>query len=145
MTTEADPMPEATVVRYVTPEFGNRNKRVTVLQRTERIVCAIQAVRKGGENNLHHHKYLDGFWFVLSGAARFYTTDDEVIAELGPREGISVPHLYPYWFESTGDVPLEIMQIEVPALGESVPDLLDDRVDLVPRSGPLPAAEPMSG
>jgi mannose-6-phosphate isomerase-like protein (cupin superfamily) len=131
--------PTATVFKYTTPDFGDKNKRVVMLAKTPNAICAVQAVAKGGENNLHHHKYFDGFWFVLKGAARFYTTDDEVVAELGEHEGILVPHHYPYWFESCGDVPLEIMQFE--SAGQPVADIRGDRVDLEPRKQELAVAE----
>lgn len=143
ITDTATPAPEAKVFRYEMPEFGERNKRIVLLGRTERAIVAVQSVRKGGENNLHHHQYLDGFWFVLGGRVRFYTTDDEVVGELGRHEGILVPHGYPYWFESVGDEPLEIMQLEVSAADTKV-DLLNDRVDIAPRTQVMAKAEPGS-
>jgi mannose-6-phosphate isomerase-like protein (cupin superfamily) len=32
------------------------------------------------DTGLHSHENLDGFWFVLSGRARFYTTGDKALA-----------------------------------------------------------------
>jgi mannose-6-phosphate isomerase-like protein (cupin superfamily) len=116
---------------YQRPELGDRKKVVVLLARTDVAFCAVQIVREGGENNLHSHANQDGFWFVLAGRARFYTTGDELIGDLGPNEGIVVPRGYPYWFESSGDEQLEILQVEASpkGLGE---DLGADRVDHEP-------------
>ena len=43
----------------------------------------IQVLREGGENNLHSHRYLDGFWMVLKGRVRFYGPDKAVLGEFG--------------------------------------------------------------
>jgi mannose-6-phosphate isomerase-like protein (cupin superfamily) len=32
----------------------------------------IQVAKEGGENNLHYHANVDGFWMVLKGKAKFY-------------------------------------------------------------------------
>lgn len=65
-----------------------------------------------GATNLHSHSGNDGFWMVLSGRARFYAEADEPIAELGPRQGVLVPHGTPYWFESASDdEPLEMLHV----------------------------------
>ena len=61
---------------------------------------------------MHSHPNMDGLWFVLSGRAKFYTTGDELIAELGSLESVLIPRDYPYWFESDGDEILEILQVE---------------------------------
>lgn len=123
---------EPTVYSYSKPELGERKKRVNILARTDIAVCGVQVVREGGENNLHSHTNLDGFWTVLAGRARFYTTDDVLIADLGPMEGVLIPRGYPYWFESSGENDLEIFQVEASArrLGE---DVNEDRVDHAPR------------
>jgi mannose-6-phosphate isomerase-like protein (cupin superfamily) len=71
----------------------------------------LKIITEGGENNLHAHRESDGFWFVLRGRVRFYTTDDELVAELGENEGISTPRGYRYWFEAVpGGDELEIMR-----------------------------------
>ena len=88
-----------------------RVKQVTNLCRTDIIKAAVQTVRGGGENNLHSHPRRDQIFFVLGGRLRFYTTDDEVVAEVGRHEGILVPRGYPYWFESVGDEVLELLQV----------------------------------
>jgi len=123
---------QARVFSLTTPDLGERKRKLQVMARTDIALCALQAVREGGENNLHSHTTLDGFWIVLSGRARFYTTDDVLVADLGPREGVLIPRGYPYWFESAGEENLEILQFEAAArgLGE---DVNFDRVDHKPR------------
>jgi mannose-6-phosphate isomerase-like protein (cupin superfamily) len=124
--------PQATVVRYERPDT-DRDRAVKVQGHTDRMLVATQFLRSGGESNLHAHRTLDGFWFVLAGRARFYTTDDELVAELGPHEGIIVPRDYPYWFESAGDEPLELLQVE--ASNKPVTQLTgfgEERVDYTP-------------
>ena len=43
----------------------------------------VQVVREGGENNLHSHRGMDGFWMVLAGRVRFYGPGDALIGEFG--------------------------------------------------------------
>jgi mannose-6-phosphate isomerase-like protein (cupin superfamily) len=122
-----------TVFKYEKREV-KRSKAVHVLCRSDVVFAAVQTVRSGGETNLHAHGKLDGFWFVLSGRARFYTTDDEVLADLGPREGILIPRGFPYWFESADESELELLQVE--ASVEQYDDLAgfgSDRTNYTPR------------
>jgi mannose-6-phosphate isomerase-like protein (cupin superfamily) len=48
---------------------------------------------------------------VLKGAAKFYGPGDVVIGDLKEMDGIVLPGGARYWFETTGDVPLEILHI----------------------------------
>ena len=129
---------ECTIFKHERRE-STRSKTVQVLCRSDIVFGAIQTVRQGGETNLHSHDRLDGFWFVLSGRARFYTTDDVVIADLGPRDGILIPRDYPYWFERVGDEELELLQVEASTVAlERLSDFGDKRKDYAPRhSGEL--------
>ena len=77
-------------------------------------------LKEGGENSLHSHPNMDGFWLVLEGRVKFYTEGDKVVAELGKNEGIMVPRDYKYWFESVGDEPLHILQVESLFSGEEI-------------------------
>jgi mannose-6-phosphate isomerase-like protein (cupin superfamily) len=123
-----------TVFKNSPVELRN-GKGVSVLCRTDRMFAAVQTLQNGGENNLHSHAHLDGVWFVLRGKVRFYTTDDDVVAELGPQEGILIPRGYKYWFESMGDEELQLLQVE--ASDVPVPTLRDvaaDRIDHSPRT-----------
>jgi len=103
---------DAKVIRYTKPAM-QRPKHIVLLCRTSSMFSTVQVISPGGgENKLHSHSNLDGFWFVLRGRVRFYTTDDEVIAELGPEEAVSIPHNYPYWFENIGETDVELLQVE---------------------------------
>jgi mannose-6-phosphate isomerase-like protein (cupin superfamily) len=98
-------------VKYSTPAEA-APKLLIPLAHSDIMFCAVQVVRKGGENNLHSHEAMDGLWFVLRGRARFYGEGHKLIGEFGQHEGVFVPRNVPYWFESIGDEPLEILQAE---------------------------------
>ena len=95
-----------------TPSDAVGGKKVQWLARTDRLFAAVQVLKSGGENNLHSHAHLDGFWFVLKGRARFYSDLTTVAAELSEHEGMLVPRGVKYWFESVGDEPLHLLQVE---------------------------------
>lgn len=99
-------------------------KTVVRMHRTENMYADVQVVREGGDNNLHAHTGIDGLWMVLGGRVRFYGEEDKLVAELGVHESILMPHGFPYWFESVGEDPLEILHIAV-----SVPNVKDQRID----------------
>ena len=115
------------------PPFEGQ-KKVSWLARTDRLFATLQVVKQGGETNLHSHGHLDGFWFVLSGRARFYSDETTLAAELGPREGICIPRGVKYWFESAGEETLELLQVECSdvAMG-NMKQLLADRTDFTPQ------------
>ena len=82
---------------YRRPE-NDRSKNLTVLCKTDRLSADVQLVKEGGENKLHSHTVSDGFFMVLEGAVKFYGEGDVVLAELGAREGIVIPHGFKYRF-----------------------------------------------
>jgi mannose-6-phosphate isomerase-like protein (cupin superfamily) len=102
---------EAAVFKYVKPDT-DRAKTVVKLCRTDILYANVQVIASGGENNMHSHPAQDGFWLVLRGRVRFYGENDSVIAELGPYEGVMIPRGLPYWFESSSDEVLELLQVE---------------------------------
>jgi mannose-6-phosphate isomerase-like protein (cupin superfamily) len=117
---------EARTYRYEKPAFeGGRGTAKCRLAETDLATVAVKRIREGGENTLHMHPNADGFWTVLRGRVRFYTTGDELIADLGAMEGIVIPRTFPYWFESADDdEDLEILQVLVcstPEQGTSRP------------------------
>ena len=71
-------------------------------------------------------------WMCLKGKVTFYGSDDEILGIFGPQEGIIMPHGNAYWFVSTGDVDLEILQVVTWA-----PDIKDERIDLEEQKGGL--------
>jgi mannose-6-phosphate isomerase-like protein (cupin superfamily) len=97
---------------YERPVLKAGKKRAGVrLSTTDILFAVIQVFESGGENVMHSHAGMDGFWMVLSGRARFYLENDEVV-EMGPLEGLTIPRGVKYWFETVGDQPLEILQVD---------------------------------
>ena len=114
----------------VAPQLLKHGKTSTRLVRTDHINSGVQVVADGGETNLHAHTSQDEIWFVLSGAATFYTEGDEVVAKLSKHEGLLIPHRAPYWFESSSDENLVILRF-----GAAVPEAgPDQRIDMQART-----------
>ena len=93
-----DPQPQ--VFTYEKPLVVGEKKFRHPLAKTDLALVEVQVFHEGGENRLHAHAHQDGFWFVKAGKVRFYTTDDEVVAELEENQGIAIPRGFKYWFES---------------------------------------------
>jgi mannose-6-phosphate isomerase-like protein (cupin superfamily) len=109
--TAEKPASEAKVIRYRTPPLkGDRG--ITPLCRTDIMYAAVQVMKEGTGNTLHFHTQLDGIFFVLRGRARFHGKDNVVHGDLGERDSILIPRGVSYWFESIGDEPLEMFQVE---------------------------------
>lgn len=97
--------------RYTKPEgIGTKKARIE-LGRGGNIRGVVQVVKEGGENNLHYHTDADSLWMVLKGRVKFYGVGDKLLGEYGPHEGIITPAYSRYWFESSGDEELELLQI----------------------------------
>ena len=71
---------EAKVFKYQMPQFDGVKKTVQVCN-SDLMKVQVQVVKDGGENNLHSHTGDDAFWYVMSGAVKFYGEGDEVIGE----------------------------------------------------------------
>lgn len=56
---------------YSKPDGQQNGKAIVSLCQTDIIRGAVQVVKEGGDNNLHSHTGMDGFWMVLKGAVRF--------------------------------------------------------------------------
>ena len=115
---------EARAFKYEPPETIEKGKRFVWLAKSDILVAAVQLVREGGENNLHSHSSVDGFWMVLNGRVRFFGENDTVLGEFGKHEGMMVPRNFKYWFESVGSEPLELLQVEARVAGKTA-----DRID----------------
>jgi rubredoxin/quercetin dioxygenase-like cupin family protein len=97
---------------YRKPDTLSGDKMIIELAKSRLIRGRIQVVRSGGENNLHSHDGMDGFWMVLKGRVRFYGPGDAVIGEFGQHEGILLPAGEQYWFESASEgEDLELLQM----------------------------------
>ena len=99
------------VFKYEKPDDMPGGKAIVQLAGSDVIRGRVQVVREGGENNLHSHRGMDGFWMVLSGRVRFYGPKDVLIGDFGKYEGILIPRGEQYWFESASDEELEILQM----------------------------------
>ena len=118
--------PGYTTFSYKKPDQLSGDKMIVELAKSDLIRGRVQIVRRGGENNLHSHEGMDGFWMVLKGRVRFYGPGDEVIGEFGQHEGILLPAGEQYWFESCeGGEDLELLQ-----MGAFDPQVPLRRVDL---------------
>jgi mannose-6-phosphate isomerase-like protein (cupin superfamily) len=113
---------------YRKPETLKGGKAIVQLAESDIIRGRVQIVREGGENNLHSHKGMDGFWLVLRGRVKFYGPGDELIVELSQHEGILLPRGTEYWFESSGEEDLELLQMAAFEKGVKV-----ERVDKEPQ------------
>ena len=101
---------EAVEFRHQTPEFEGVKKTWQVCN-SDLMKVQVQVVKSGGENNLHTHTGEDAFWYVVSGAVKFYGEGDKVIGEYQKGEGILVPRGFKYWFESASNEQLEILRV----------------------------------
>ena len=118
---------DAVEFRHKTPEFEGVKKTWQVCN-SDLMKVQVQVVKNGGENNLHTHTGEDAFWYVISGAVKFYGEGDKVIGEYQKGEGILVPRGFKYWFESASNDTLEILRVT--AKDQSVDN---KRVDLSPQ------------
>jgi mannose-6-phosphate isomerase-like protein (cupin superfamily) len=104
-------VPQAQVFSYALPDV-TRPKGIIRLAGSEQIRAMVQVVApNGGETNLHSHGAMDSVYFVLKGRVRFYSDETTVLAELGPQEGLLMPHDCKYWFENAAEEPLELLQM----------------------------------
>lgn len=114
------------VIKYARPDMNQvEGKAIIRLVQSDVMLGNVQIIKDGGDNNLHSHAGMDGFWYVIRGKARFYgTLEETVIAELNAGEGVYIPRNYPYWFEKFGDEDLELLQLE--AIDRSVRNIRTD-------------------
>jgi mannose-6-phosphate isomerase-like protein (cupin superfamily) len=99
--------------RYIAPQDMKRDRALIPLARSDILLSMVQIFRGGGgEQEMHTHTAMDGFWFVLRGRARFYGDGNVLVADLGKHEGIFVPRNAKYWFEAGDCDQLELLQVE---------------------------------
>lgn len=118
---------DAVEFRHKTPDFEGVKKTWQVCN-SDLMKVQKQVVKSGGENNLHTHTGEDAFWYVISGAVRFYGEGDKEIGVYQKGEGLLVPRGFKYWFESASSEPLEVLRVT--AKDQSVDN---KRVDLAPQ------------
>jgi mannose-6-phosphate isomerase-like protein (cupin superfamily) len=118
---------DAKEFRYQTPDFEGVKKTMQVCN-SDLMKVQVQVVKNGGENNLHTHTGEDAFWYVISGAVKFYGEGDKLVGEYKKGEGLLVPRGYKYWFESASTEPLEVLRVT--AKDQNIDN---KRVDLSPQ------------
>ena len=118
---------DAKEFRYQTPDFEGVKKTMQVCN-SDLMKVQVQVVKNGGENNLHTHTGEDAFWYVITGAVKFYGEGDKLVGEYKKGEGILVPRGYKYWFESASTEPLEVLRVT--AKDQNIDN---KRVDLSPQ------------
>lgn len=115
--------------RHQKPADQDGGKAIVRLAQSDLIRGVVQVVKKGeGDNNMHIHTGMDGFWMVLKGRVKFYGPEDVVIGEFGPGEGILMPRGNAYWFAAEGDEDLEILQVV-----SYDRDVKNERIDINPQ------------
>lgn len=97
------------------------------VHRTELLSVAVQIVNGGGETNLHAHNGEDSIWLILSGQAAFYDEDNNRTV-LSRHDMMVLPSGTKYWFEVSGDEPLELLRI-----GARDPRVVGSRTDATAR------------
>ena len=111
------PTDRMTLFGYEADSGRDFPKKSIRLSRTETLTVSSQIINDGGETNMHSHTNADEAWIVVAGRARFYgvsedpAKSEEIIGEIGPRQGIMIPKGVPYWFESASDEQLEILRV----------------------------------
>jgi mannose-6-phosphate isomerase-like protein (cupin superfamily) len=118
---------DAKEFRHKTPEFEGVKKTWQVCN-SDLMKVQVQVVKSGGENNLHTHTGEDAFWYVISGAVKFYGEGDKLVGEYQKGEGLLVPRGFKYWFESASSDALEILRVT--AKDQNIDN---KRVDLSPQ------------
>jgi mannose-6-phosphate isomerase-like protein (cupin superfamily) len=102
----------------VRPPLLEQGKQTTTLATTDLITAQVSVGKPGGETVFHYHTGEDQIFLVLAGQARFYTDEDRVVATIGPNQGILVPRLGRYWFESASDETLVYVRVGAKAQNE---------------------------
>ena len=125
---------------FTKPPAQEAGKAIVSLCQTDILRGAVQVLKEGGDNNLHSHTGMDGFWMVLKGRVRFYGPGDVVLGEFGVHEGIVTPRGTQYWFESCGDEDLELLQVV--AFDR---DVKNERVDVNPQKYDVDRIERFDG
>jgi len=116
---------------YRRPDRFGTGKAIVNLGTSGLLRGTVQVVKQGaGDNNLHIHTGMDGFYMVLRGEVTFYGPDDRPIGVFGDGQGLTMPHGNAYWFANTGAGDLEILQVVT-----WQPGIDDRRIDVNPPKG----------
>ena len=125
--------PRAQIIAYSRPEKRDVPKTVTLLARSDIVFAAVQNLLEGGENNLHHHRVSGRILFRPIGSGSLLYGGRRGRRRVGRHQGVFLEQRFPSWFESVGDEPLELLQVEASNRAMETPaDVEHDRVDHTP-------------
>ena len=128
---------EITPFAYERPEDLRGARGSIQLASTDLFRSRVVVLKPGeGENNLHFHTGSDSLWMVIKGKARFYGPGDRLIGEFGPMQGTNTPRYARYWFENSGEEPLEMLHVTIYA--KPGRDQKTGRTDAAPRKAYTP-------
>jgi mannose-6-phosphate isomerase-like protein (cupin superfamily) len=85
----------------IRPQLLAAGKQVTQLAGNDILKGTVMVADSGGETVVHAHQAMDQLFLVLAGQATFYSSLEDVVAVLGPMEGVLVPRGTTYWYEKT--------------------------------------------
>jgi quercetin dioxygenase-like cupin family protein len=107
----------------VRPPLLEQGKMTTTLAATDLITAQVSVGKPGGETIFHYHPGEDQIFLVLQGQATFYTDEDREVATIGRYQGILMPRMGRYWFESASDETL--VYVRIGAMGQNEPGGLE--------------------
>jgi mannose-6-phosphate isomerase-like protein (cupin superfamily) len=108
----------ATIYNMRTP-YLEQGRTTDVRARTEIMTVTAKVYAEGGENAMHHHVHEDHTFFVLEGEATFHIETDDNVQVVKKNEGVMLPRLVNYWFQSSGED--NLVMIRIGALHKGVP------------------------
>ncbi len=82
-----------------------------VLPGTEGLSGVLKRYPEGGENQMHCHFDQDHTFYVLQGQATFHLEKDENVVVVGEGEGVLLPRMAYYRFQSSGDEKLIMIRV----------------------------------
>lgn len=110
-------MPFQTTTLSDTPDAtAPDGSEVRLLPATKAGSMAHFSLAPGSVTRAVRHRTVEELWYVLAGAGEIWRRlgADEEVVRLFPGVGISIPVGAAFQFRSTGDVPLQIVDVTMP-------------------------------
>ncbi len=101
MATDTAPVAQRAFERFQFRPDELTSPTARFLARTDIASLFVRVLREGGETILHAHTANEAIWLVVQGGVNFYDENDEIVAELGPNDGVLIPRGTKYWFSKT--------------------------------------------
>jgi mannose-6-phosphate isomerase-like protein (cupin superfamily) len=131
----------------LTGQLLAQGREDTPLAATDLLKLRLKVYAAGGENAMHMHPYEDHSFIVLQGQATFFIGTDDNVKVLNKNEGVMLPRLVPYWFQSSAAENLVMIRVGAaekwPEDGRAFPDgrpfagnsVENKEVDVIPLEG----------